>query len=116
MGRTVDKQLQFWPNDSSDVAPIEPAPNVKPSHVEHVSTFQNVSPDTPPQLITSGVIARECYAPIHRVRWVLDTRDDIKPAAYAGNVRLFTRAAVARVRYELNAIDARRATKGDATK
>lgn len=61
-----------------------------------------------PKLVTSGVIASECGVPIHRVLRVLRTRPSIKPAAYAGNVRLYDRATIARVRHELTAIDARR--------
>lgn len=60
-----------------------------------------------PRLVTTGVIASELGVPIHRVQRVLQTRR-IPPAAYAGNVRLFTRHTIARVRYELTAIDARR--------
>jgi hypothetical protein len=108
----VDKQLQFWANDSTDVEPIQAAPPAKPSNANAGCDLPTVAPVEPPQLITSGVIANECRAPLHRVRWILDTRPDIKPAAYAGIIRLYTRASVARVRHELNAIDARRATRG----
>jgi hypothetical protein len=61
-----------------------------------------------PKLVTSGVIAAELGVPLHRVLRVLRTRPSITPAAYAGNVRLYDRQTIARVRYELNAIDARR--------
>ena len=46
-------------------------------------------------------------AKLHRVQYVLRTRQHIQPAARAGNLRLFDRRAVAMVRHELNAIDAR---------
>lgn len=63
----------------------------------------------PPQLITPGKIATALRQPIHRVSHVLATRDHIKPAALAGTIRLYHCAAIAQVRHELNAIDARRA-------
>jgi len=61
-----------------------------------------------PKLITPGVIATELRAPLHRVLHVLTTRVHIQPAARAGTLRLYERAAVAMVRHELTAIDARR--------
>ena len=64
-----------------------------------------------PRLITAGVIASELRAPLHRVLRVLATRKHINPSARAGNLRLYDRRAVAMVRYELNAIDARRCRK-----
>jgi hypothetical protein len=65
-----------------------------------------------PRLITAGVIAAELSAPLHRVLHVLATRQHIRPAARAGTLRLYGRRAVAMVRHELNAIDARRCRKG----
>ena len=61
-----------------------------------------------PQLITPGVIASELGEPLHRVLHVLATRQHIRPSARAGTLRLYDKCAVAMVRYELNAIDARR--------
>ena len=61
-----------------------------------------------PTLITPGVIARELSEPLHRVLHVLRTRQYIQPAARAGTLRLYERKAMARVRHELNAIDAQR--------
>lgn len=61
-----------------------------------------------PQLITPGVIAAELGAPLHRVLHVLRTRKHIRPSARAGTLRLFDQEAVAMVRHELSAIDARR--------
>ena len=50
----------------------------------------------------------------HRVLYVLRTRGHITPLARAGRLRLYDREAVALIRHELNAIDARRdASKGD---
>jgi hypothetical protein len=62
----------------------------------------------PPKLITPGVIAGELNEPLHRVQNVLATRQHICPSARAGTLRLYDRQAVAMVRHELNAIDARR--------
>jgi hypothetical protein len=64
-----------------------------------------------PTLITPGVIASELGVPLHRVLHVLSTRPHIKPSARAGTLRLYDRRAVAMVRHELNAIDARRCRK-----
>ncbi len=61
-----------------------------------------------PTLITVGIIAAELHTPLHRVLRVLATRPHIRPSARAGNLRLYDRQAVAMVRHELNAIDARR--------
>jgi hypothetical protein len=61
-----------------------------------------------PRLITVGVIAAKLRTPLHRVLRVLVTRPHIRPSARAGNLRLFDQRAVAMVRHELNAIDARR--------
>jgi hypothetical protein len=61
-----------------------------------------------PHLITVGVIASELGEPLHRVARILSTRPHIQPTARAGTLRLYDRRAVALVRQELNAIDARR--------
>ena len=61
-----------------------------------------------PRLITPGVIAKELNEPLHRVLHVLRTRQYIRPSARAGTLRLYDRHAVALVRHELNAMDARR--------
>lgn len=65
-----------------------------------------------PKLATVGVIATELGVSVDRVCRVLRSRRHIRPAAYAGNVRLFDNAAIAQVRHEINAIDARRAGGG----
>ena len=66
-----------------------------------------------PRLRTPGVIATEVSAPLSRVLYVLTTRTHIQPTARAGNLRLYDRHAVALVRHELNAIDARKAKEGE---
>ena len=65
----------------------------------------------PPKLITPGIIACELGEPLHRILRVLATRKHIRPSARAGTLRLYDRRAVAMVRHELNAIDARRCRK-----
>lgn len=65
-------------------------------------------PKPVPRLVTPGVIARELTAPLHRIQHILATRPHIRPVARAGMLRLYGRDAVAQVRHELNAIDARR--------
>lgn len=61
----------------------------------------------PPKLVTVGVIANELGVSVDRVCRILRARPHIRPRAYAGNVRLFDNAAIAQVRHEMNAIDAR---------
>lgn len=68
----------------------------------------NAPANQPPDLLTSGKIAERLQQPLHRVLRVLATRNHIKPAARAGNLRLYNSRAVAMVRHELIAIDARR--------
>ena len=68
-----------------------------------------------PRLRTPGVIAHELGESLARVQYVLRTRLHIKPEALAGRLRLYDRQAVAMVRHEINAIDARRASKGAAS-
>jgi hypothetical protein len=68
----------------------------------------NASTTSVPRLVTPGVLAAELGEPLHRVLHVLATRSHIRPAARAGTLRLYANEAVAMVRHELNAIDARR--------
>jgi len=68
---------------------------------------------TVPKLITPGVIAGELGQPLHRVLNVLRTRIHILPMARAGTLRLYDRQAVAMVRHEINAIDARQRGRED---
>lgn len=63
---------------------------------------------TEPTLLTPGRLAAALRAPLHRVLHVLATREHIRPSARAGTLRLYDMAALAAVRHELNAIDARR--------
>ncbi len=61
-----------------------------------------------PRLRTPGVIAEEIGDSLSRVLYVLRTRSHIRPSATAGRLRLYNRRAVAMIRHELHAIDARR--------
>ena len=69
---------------------------------------------TLPRLRTPGVIARELGESLQRVQYILRTRPHIRPAALAGRLRLYDREAVAMVRHECSAIDARQSGKGVA--
>jgi len=60
-----------------------------------------------PELLTVGDIAERNDKPLHRVLYVLKTRD-IAPIARAGNTRLFDVAAADRVASEIRRIDAER--------
>jgi len=60
-----------------------------------------------PKLLTLGLIAEYLQQPPHRIKYLLLSRPHIRPSAIAGRVRLFSRDAVAMLRHELNAIDAR---------
>ncbi|MCL2640343.1 MAG: hypothetical protein FWD53_05820 [Phycisphaerales bacterium] len=62
----------------------------------------------PPKLITPGVIAAELGTPLHRILRILATRQHIQPSARAGTLRLYSKDAVAMVRHELSAQDARK--------
>ena len=62
---------------------------------------------------TPGVLAADLGVPLHRVLYILQTRDHIQPAARAGRLRLYDRGAVALIRHELNAIDARQERGSD---
>ncbi len=66
-----------------------------------------MKPTSPPHLLTIGKIASILNVQDYKVRYIVGTRD-IKPSAYAGCYRLFDREAVARIRHELNTIEARR--------
>lgn len=65
-------------------------------------------PKSPPPLLTTGRMADILGVKPDRIRYILATRRDIQPSAYAAHVRLYDLAAMARVRHELAAIDARR--------
>jgi DNA-binding transcriptional MerR regulator len=60
---------------------------------------------------TVGEIARRLGVPVHRVEYVVRSRN-IRPGGRAGNCRVFTEEDVVRITAELRQIDARRRTGG----
>jgi hypothetical protein len=68
---------------------------------------------TVPSLLTPGRIADQLGVSLQRILYVLSTRRHIAPVARAGVLRLFNQQAVAMIRHELNAIDARRNGQAD---
>ncbi|MFH1268674.1 MAG: MerR family transcriptional regulator [Planctomycetota bacterium] len=68
-------------------------------------------PDSIPRLATIGEVARLLKTPLHRIEYVLRSRPHIRPRATAGGARCFDDEAIAEIRHELTAIDARRLTK-----
>jgi hypothetical protein len=70
------------------------------------------NPDTAPKLRTPGVLAEDLGQPLHRVLYVLRSRQHIRPAAMAGRLRLYDRDALEAIRVELARMDARRGSKG----
>jgi len=63
-----------------------------------------------PKFNTPGRMAELLNVPVHRVLYILKTRN-IEPKALAGRVRLYDMKALARLRYELNCIDARESAR-----
>ena len=65
-----------------------------------------------PTLRTPGVIAKELGQPLHRVLYVLRTRQHIRPAARAGTLRLYDAEVVQEIGRELEAIASKRKQEG----
>ena len=68
--------------------------------------------DPTPKLRTPGVLAEDLGQPLHRVLYVLRSRQHIRPAAMAGRLRLYDRDALEAICVELARMDARRGGKG----
>ena len=66
-----------------------------------------------PKLATIGEIGKLLNVPPRRIEYVLRSRPQIQPRATAAGARCFDDDAIAQIRHELNAIDARRAEGGD---
>lgn len=64
------------------------------------------------KLLTAGVAAERLGAPLHRVLYVLRTRQHIQPVARAGTFRLYSTKSLPLLRDELDAIAARRGKRG----
>ena len=60
-----------------------------------------------PSLPTIGEIARRTGEPLHRVEYIIRSRN-IQPTGRAGNLRVFTEADVEHIASELRRIDADR--------
>ena len=60
-----------------------------------------------PLVPTVGQIARRLKEPLHRIEYVIRTRD-IQPVSRAGNVRVFSDADVTYIASELRRIDSER--------
>jgi hypothetical protein len=65
-----------------------------------------------PVVPTVGEIARRVGVPIHRVEYVIRTRN-IHPTGWAGNARVFTDAEVAYIASELRRIDEEKGVEHD---
>ena len=60
------------------------------------------------ELLTVGTIARRLNRPIHRVEYVIRSRE-IGPTGRAGNLRVYSEQAVETIAAELDRIDSARA-------
>ena len=67
-----------------------------------------------PKLLSIGVVADSLGTTPARIAYLIRSRR-IPPSALAGNTRLFTSRDMARLRHEINSIDARRSAKRAAT-
>ena len=65
--------------------------------------------NTLPSALTVGEIARRVGSSIHRVEYVIKSRN-VQPVERAGNCRVFTEANVDYITSELRRIDAERGT------
>jgi hypothetical protein len=63
---------------------------------------------TKPRLLTVGRVAEILDEPVRRIEYLLRTRPDIQPCAYAGNARLFDKAGLERIQHELSGMESRR--------
>jgi len=59
---------------------------------------------TIPPVQTVGSIAEQLGVPVHRIRYVIESRR-IEPSGRAGNARIFTDADVERIASELRRIE-----------
>jgi hypothetical protein len=58
-------------------------------------------------MLTIGEIARRLSEPIHRVEYILRTRN-IRPVGIAGNCRVYAEESIDRIAAELQNIDSRK--------
>jgi len=64
-------------------------------------------PESPPIVPTVGSIAGRLGVPVHRIRYVIESRR-IEPTGRAGNARIFTDADVEQIASELRRIERER--------
>jgi DNA-binding transcriptional MerR regulator len=64
-------------------------------------------PESPPIVPTVGSIAERLGVPVHRIRYVIESRR-IEPTGRAGNARIFTDSDVERIASELKRIERER--------
>lgn len=69
---------------------------------------------TEPKLRTPGILAKDLGVSLHRVQYVLRTRSHIRPAARAGQLRLYDRDAIELLKHELDSISVRCASGGES--
>jgi len=60
--------------------------------------------ESPPSLLTTGVIATRLKVPVHRIEYVVRTRN-IEPCSKAGSAYVFTEDDVERIARILHQID-----------
>ncbi len=65
-----------------------------------------------PKLLTPGRIAAELNVPLHKVTYILRTRNYIVPTAKAGTLRLYEVKAIFQVHSELQRIAGRHQVRG----
>ncbi len=58
--------------------------------------------ELPVRVMTVPKMAARLNVPVHRVRYILQTRPDIRPRVLEGKTRLYDETAVAKVATELN--------------
>jgi hypothetical protein len=71
------------------------------------SSEGRVVSSTAVHLLTVGVIADRLSEPIHRIEYILRSRN-VRPAGIAGTARVYDEEAIARIAEELRRIDARK--------
>lgn len=71
-------------------------------HIQHGESIQH-----PESLLTVGEIARRLDTQVHRIEYVIRSRD-IQPIGWAGHARVFPDASVGRIAGELARIKANR--------
>ena len=66
--------------------------------------------EPPPALATLGTVSQQLGQPLHRIAYILRTRQHIQPTATAGRLRLFNQRTIEQIAKELQTIDSKGAT------